>query len=323
LVALTRVRNEEDIIEAFVRHHRAIVDHHVILDNDSNDRTVDILRSLQQEGFPITVFGSRAVTFTEAMHSTVMMQLTVQREKPDWVVFLDADEFLDLRIIGPFVGNYLERISAGVGCVKMSVRTYVRTANDDPNEAIVPLRLRRRLDEYADQYKILVRSGLVGEHISIDAGNRDVLFNGRPIGAEIHPDLVLAHYPERSAWQALSKMAIGRMKVLAAGQREILLKRNDRYNPVVTILRETPEALLLDQDYMQGFSAAQISVDDPIEYLGGPLQYTTAADPRMRALQSVLAYAEALANQHGRLVDANESLREQLDLQSRTFSHLV
>ncbi len=323
LVAITRIRNEDDIVEAFARHHRTIVDHHVFLDNGSNDRTVAILRSLQAEGFPITIFASRAVTYTEALHSSVMLQLTVQRETPDWVIFLDADEFLDLRVIGPFLGVYLERVSPAVGCVKMSLWHYHRTQADDPAEPVVPVRLRRRLPEQTGQFKVIVRSGVIGENISIAAGNHDVLYNGQPIGAEIHPDVRLAHYPERSPWQALSKMVIGRLKVLAAGQREIMLHRNSHYDPVLSLLRESPQTLLLNPDYIQGLGTGQGLVDDPIEYHGGPFKYTEPTDPRLHAVQSLLAYTESLADEFGKMVDAHEVVREQIDRQSLTFSHLV
>jgi hypothetical protein len=39
LVAVSVVKNEADIIEAFVRHTRAWVDHHLIFDHDSTDGT--------------------------------------------------------------------------------------------------------------------------------------------------------------------------------------------------------------------------------------------------------------------------------------------
>jgi hypothetical protein len=55
LVAASRVLNEDDILEAFVRHHAALVDHHIFLDNGSSDRSLAILRALQAEGLPLTV----------------------------------------------------------------------------------------------------------------------------------------------------------------------------------------------------------------------------------------------------------------------------
>jgi hypothetical protein len=92
---------------------------------------------------------------------------------------------------------------------------------------------------------------------------------------------------------------------------------------VLELLRDSPEALLLSDDYMQGLKLDATMVDDPIAYLGGKLKYTTAEDPRLRAVQSLLAYTEALATQHGQLVDAHPGVREQIDRLARTFTHLV
>ena len=52
IVAISTVRDEEDIIEAFVRHMLAFAERLIILDNGSTDSTPDILRAMQDEGLP-------------------------------------------------------------------------------------------------------------------------------------------------------------------------------------------------------------------------------------------------------------------------------
>ena len=49
------IKNDGDIVEAFVRHHAMLFDHLVVLDHSSTDNTPTILRALQQEGLPLTV----------------------------------------------------------------------------------------------------------------------------------------------------------------------------------------------------------------------------------------------------------------------------
>jgi hypothetical protein len=49
------VRNEEDILEAFVRHHGTLVDRLAIVDHRSSDRTPEILESLLAERFSLDV----------------------------------------------------------------------------------------------------------------------------------------------------------------------------------------------------------------------------------------------------------------------------
>src|SRR5271157_5406542 len=97
LVAVTRILNEDDIVEAFVRHHAPMLVHHIFLDNGSTDRTVEILRALKDEGLSITVFQNGSVYFFEETHNTLLYRLAVQECGADWVVFLDCDEFVDAR----------------------------------------------------------------------------------------------------------------------------------------------------------------------------------------------------------------------------------
>lgn len=70
LVSVTRILNEDDIVEAFVRHNSVGLDHMIFLDNGSSDRTLDILRALQREGVPLSVFQAISAEFDEADAST-------------------------------------------------------------------------------------------------------------------------------------------------------------------------------------------------------------------------------------------------------------
>ena len=94
IVSFTRVLNEDDIIEAFVRHHAAHVDEMLFLDNGSTDRTAEILKALQEEGFPLKLFRNYAVSFDEIAINSWGYQIASQVLGADWVVFLDADEFI-------------------------------------------------------------------------------------------------------------------------------------------------------------------------------------------------------------------------------------
>ena len=74
LIGITRVLNEDDIVEAFVRHHATMVDHHLILDNGSTDETVNILRALKYEWLNISVFQNQSVFFNEASYKTELFK---------------------------------------------------------------------------------------------------------------------------------------------------------------------------------------------------------------------------------------------------------
>ena len=46
IVAISMVRNEADVIEAFVRHHAGLVDELIVVDHRSIDGTDELLREL-------------------------------------------------------------------------------------------------------------------------------------------------------------------------------------------------------------------------------------------------------------------------------------
>jgi hypothetical protein len=55
LIGAAQVRNEADIIEAFVRHNLSRLDGLLIIDHRSDDRTRDILAALAREGLPLAL----------------------------------------------------------------------------------------------------------------------------------------------------------------------------------------------------------------------------------------------------------------------------
>ena len=68
---------------------------------------------------------------------------------------------------------------------------------------------------------LLPQLGAVGQHTALLQGNE--------IPATIDSSLVIAHFNQRSAWQAISKSVIGFFELLAAGQQEIAKQRNSHY----------------------------------------------------------------------------------------------
>ena len=88
------VRNEADVIEAFVRYHAEIVDELVVVDHRSVDGTDETLRALVAEGLPLRVRAEDSPVQRQNVVMTGLMREAAVDGGADWVLPLDADEFL-------------------------------------------------------------------------------------------------------------------------------------------------------------------------------------------------------------------------------------
>src|SRR5215470_3788379 len=95
LVAVSWVRNEIDIIEAFVRHNARHVDKLIVLDDGSTDGTYDVLRSLRSAGLPLVLMREPSTGIEHGRQMTRLLHMAVQQFGADWIVPLDADEFIE------------------------------------------------------------------------------------------------------------------------------------------------------------------------------------------------------------------------------------
>ena len=94
IAAISMVRNEADIIEAFVRHTLSFADHLFICDHNSTDNTPKILDCLIAEGLPVSVVPlPDIIGYEQAEITTVLMQAAFEMDF-SLVIPIDADEFL-------------------------------------------------------------------------------------------------------------------------------------------------------------------------------------------------------------------------------------
>jgi hypothetical protein len=95
VVMALKVRDEEDVIEAVLRYHRARgVDFFIVTDNGSTDGTLDILERWVQADLA-RVVSEPSPELRERGHEWVtrMARLAATEHDADWVVHGDADEF--------------------------------------------------------------------------------------------------------------------------------------------------------------------------------------------------------------------------------------
>jgi Glycosyl transferase family 2 len=301
--------NEDDIVEAFVRHHATMVDHHLFLDNGSVDQTLEILHALQGEGFNLTVLQNRTPFFTEVSYNTALFRHARAEFSADWVLFLDTDEFIDDRQVADGIRPLLSAFGNDVTCLGLPSRTYFDLPGDDSSEPIVPIRMRTREPVGASpDLKVVARGELAEAGVIIDAGQHQLLFNDETLFQFTDHGLILGHYYRRSAWQQISKSVMGYLKVAAAGQREQSRGRSAHYNSLFETLRDAPERFFTPA-FLEPSYANHDLVEDPLPYRGSPLRYTQPADPKFKALRVLIAYAEQLAEGHGAFIDGSVDAR--------------
>jgi len=322
IVAISRVLDEADIVEAFVRHTACYVDHHVLMDNGSQDGTLEILSSLQQERLPLSVFQNKCVSWNEANHLTFLFRHAIDSHAADWVTCLDVDEFLDDRRTVAGLSDMLENLAPEVSCLKLPVVEYIATSEDAVSENTAPIRIRRRR-EPADNFKVIVRGGPANIDTEIRDGSHDIN-QGDHAGKTItQHDLRLAHYSERSPFQYIVKFVRGWSRVLAAGAAVTASGAAGHYMNPYEVLRNRPAEFLRDSRFMGFKNEAPNLIDDPITYYGGGLRYTPQNDEAMRAVRSLLGTMHALALRHGTLLDAFPDVKQRVAEWDSQFSKIL
>src|SRR5437867_8560884 len=109
LFGATMLRNEADIVESFVRHNLGVLDGLVAVDHGSADGTSEILAALVREGLPLDIRRDESVAYLQSETMTAATRDAFRRHGADFVVALDADEFLKLPSRA-----LLEQVLAGV-----------------------------------------------------------------------------------------------------------------------------------------------------------------------------------------------------------------
>ena len=211
ITAITMVKNEEDILEAFVRHTLHYVDHLLVLENGSIDTTPQILQRLHDEGLPIEIRTDRTFRYNQSEKTTQLYQQTITK-RPDFVIPLDADEFIQAPSTEIF-RQQLERIPPnGVGTWPW--RTYLPSNQDT---ADIPTRFCfARKHEITGHKKVLVRvPGPTDPRLVITQGNHSAKRNNRNLPAVELEHIYLAHLPIRSIQQLAQKVILGWMANVA------------------------------------------------------------------------------------------------------------
>ena len=314
IVAVTRILDEADIAEAFVRHTTRHVGHHVLLDNGSRDGTREILAALAREGLPITVFGTDSVAYSVGEAATWLFGRAAADHHADWVVFLDADEFIDDRAAPGGLEGVLaawDGVAAPPMQVLVALSEYIAIVHDVAAETCVPRRIQWRA-ERSDNLKTIVSTRRGTDGITIEPGAHGAFqtATGAPLQPAVRDRrLTHAHFSERDSWQWMVKVVRGWAKVLASGAENERLGRSSHYREAFAALCHDPGSILFNAQAMSFKNERPGLIHDAIDYRGGPLRYFRGEDMRVRSARALMGFIEDLARRHGKLLDAVPAAR--------------
>jgi len=216
ILAISIVKNEQDVIEAMVRHNLRFLDRLVVIDNGSVDATRNILHQLSQEFSQLTVTENNQFAWSSKRLTSCLHHY--QHAHPsEFVMGLDADEFfhlydkVSLRAALAFIPQ------GGYGLLPW--RTYVLCPQQRDIPGADPLRQMEwcRREELPPYYKAIIRlDGGSADHLEINEGNHFVrMISGQSIPVVTLNWLRLLHFPVRSRDQLLAKNIVGWMAWLA------------------------------------------------------------------------------------------------------------
>lgn len=212
-VCISMVKNEQDVIEPFLRHNHRFFDLMIVLDNNSSDLTRPILRDCARELGNVVLVDLPDFAYRQSEIMTNAMHHVQGACFADFVAFLDADEFIDAPDRETFL-SCLSTIPVGE-CALLPWHTFLpdptATGTADPMDAMT---LKRRL-ETPQYFKAIMRfGGAIDQAVIVVQGNHEFKRKVSPNkfkNVVPHPmtDLALMHFPLRSLDQMCAKGVIG------------------------------------------------------------------------------------------------------------------
>jgi len=265
ILGICVVKNEQDIIEPFVRHNLKFLDSLVVLDNGSVDGTKAILEELARELKELVVVDDDRFGHTQSARMTQLLRGARSAFAADYVFALDGDEFIGATDRYELC-KILEAIPFG-GYGLVPWRTFVLTPGTVAPSVTDPPRSLpwRRREELPVHYKVILRcDGKFDHDLIIPLGNHAVASaTGREIPFVYLEDLSLMHFPVRSRDQFVAKMVVGWMAHLSRDPRhretgESWQKR-DNFDRIA-------EGLVLDDKMLCELSLLYAQTERPIDW---------------------------------------------------------
>ena len=199
------VRDEGDIIDDMLRFHLEIgVDHILVTDNGSLDRTRDILQGYSNLGV-LSLLDQPAFDHSQYRWSTIMAEIAHRELHAGWVIHADADEFFwhpqGLKVA-------LRGIPTDMLYLEVPRHDFVPAAGMDPRNPAITMLYRKRVSLNLNGRPLppkVIHRALQG--LSIAQGNHAV--NLPPASRADFTGIEVLHFPIRSYEQFEVKVRNG------------------------------------------------------------------------------------------------------------------
>ena len=201
------IGNECDIIELFLRHNQPFCDKFYIVLHNSLDATASIIEKLQAEGFAIDVQISHELAYEQDKITQNLARTVAQTNQHDYIVILDADEFVPYDNDLSFLQTIKSKISPdGFGIVHrinfIPMAANYFTRNNPLVSGFCPYKNPKRLSP-----KVVLGANYAKQCILImgNHGASHETSHALPIDL----DMDLLHFPIRSSAQMVRKYLLG------------------------------------------------------------------------------------------------------------------
>lgn len=208
IISFTMVNNESEIIESFIRYNSNFVDKMVIIDNGCTDNTMEIVHLLQNEGYKVDTYDESLQPYDQFRLDNKYLNIITNKDKPDILIPLDADEFLTGK---ENPRKVIESLSLDQ-IYYVHWKWYVLTGEENKNELFVPKRITYRLVKDAwnsvdgtPVTKVFFPTKYFKQnHLTLTMGHHDVFGKGN-INRHHLTNLSIAHFRAISSMQIISK----------------------------------------------------------------------------------------------------------------------
>lgn len=303
LVGVACVRNEADIIEAFVRTNLVMLDALYVMVHRATDGTREILQALYAEGLQIRLLDLEEEAFRQERFTNLGVRAAFRDDRADFVFPLDADEFVRAADRGALEASLAELPERTVGALPWI--NYIPTARDRPSPhplMRIEHRIRMSPVERLESGYCKVAVGRWFETMPrarVKEGGHNVLDGDVPVAGMRCRGTTLCHFPVRSGEHLAHKAVLGWLALLLRGEEVEGSTIGTHWRRIYASLRETGE--VSDADfrtfigaYLPPESRGNEPVLDPLPHRVETMRYATLAR-RATLLQALMERAEALA----------------------------